>query len=533
MPPILSPDLVSAQPQTAMQMGYQAYEQQNWSNTEAICRQLLAMWPEYAEALQLLSFALNATGRRTEGLVYQRHAVRLQPDNAGFRYNLAVSLNEAQFDNEAALQYRECLRLNPLHFDALWNYGEYLRMGEHFQEALTCFETILTNGRHYPAIHHRMAVCCGSLKQIERARELFAKENLEHFMPPANCAMSAWEQALMELSVKNFNDGWALYQRRFESQGLNKVFCHDFGVPEWTGQALHRQTLLVHGEQGLGDEMMFASLIPGLLQQLAQSGSRLVLAVKPGLVRLFRHSFPAATVLAHEISIQPADVTGLGVDVQCALGSLPYACKVDMNQFVPQAYLFPDPALVQHYSQRLRTLRPDIAHTLRVGVMWGSAPNLNLGKHATWAQQRSINLGLLEPLAQVPGITFVSLQNAERGAEAALAPALDLVDLSTEQTDFFETAALIANLDLVISVDTSVGHLAGGMGVDTLQPLMKRADWRHTGTSEASYWYPSVRYIRQTTPGNWYPVIDELTRRLAAGAQQRRAAGLFSAKAGA
>ena len=162
MPAILSPDLVSRQPQVALQSAYQAYNQQNWSGAEAICRQLLAKWPEFAEALQLLSIALNATGRRAEGLVYQQQAVRLQPDNAGFRFNLAVNLQEAQFENEAALQYRACLRLNPLQFDALWNYGEILRMGEHFKEALACFETILAHGRHYPAIHHRMAACCAA-----------------------------------------------------------------------------------------------------------------------------------------------------------------------------------------------------------------------------------------------------------------------------------------------------------------------------------------------------------------------------------
>ena len=518
----LTQDELRQNPQGALAAAYQAYGQNNWPLTEHLSRQLLTVWPGFAEALQLLSFALNGQGRRAEGRIYMHQAVRLEPNNSGFRYNYAVNLHEEGLENEAAMQYRECLRLNPLQFDALWNYGEYLRMGEHFPQALDCFERILANGRHYPAIYHRMAVCHGSLKQYDKARACFDLANQEAILPPAHRAMTPWEQALMELSVKNFNDGWALYDRRFESGGLNKVFCHDFGLPWWQGQALNKACLVVHGEQGLGDEMMFAALIPTLLQQLEASGSRLVIAVKPGLVRLFRHSFPQATVLSHEVGGAPADLTGLGADVQCAIGSLPRLCGVDMAHFQPQAYLRHAPELAAHYAQRLETLQPGIHQTLKVGLMWGSAPNLGMAKHATWAQQRSINLGLLEPLGLVEGVSFISLQNGERGAEAALAPGLRLVDLSAEQTDFYETAALVANLDLVISVDTSVGHLVGAMGAPTWQPLMKRADWRHTLNSSHSYWYPQVQYFRQATAGNWFPVIETMRQQLAQWVQQDR-----------
>lgn len=516
-------DELRKNPQGVMGAAYQAYGQGNWSLTEHICRQLLTMWPEYADALQLLSFAMNSLDRRQEGRVYMQHAVRLMPENPDYRYNYAVNLHEEGLENEAAMQYRECLRLNPLQFDALWNYGEYLRMGEHFKEALECFERILAHGRHYPAIHHRMGVCHGSLKAYDKARECFALAYKESILPPPQRAMTSWEHALMELSIRNFQEGWALYDRLFESGGLNKVYCHDFGMPWWQGQALQDGCLLVHGEQGLGDEMMFAALIPTLLQQLKASRSRLVLAVKPGLVRLFRHSFPEATVLSHEVGQLPADISGLGVNVQCAIGSLPRLCGVDMAHFEPKAYLHHSPEWAAHYAKRLEVLRPGIHETLKVGLMWGSAPNLGMAKHATWAQLRSINLGLMEPLGALTGVTFVSLQNGERGAEAALAPGLNMVDLSAEQTDFYETAALVANLDLVISVDTSVGHLAGGMGAPTWQPLMKRADWRHTFESDHSYWYPKVRYFRQSTAGNWYPVIETLRTQLADLASQHLA----------
>lgn len=516
-----SQDALRSNPQEALNVAFQTYNQSNWVQTEHICRQVVAIWPEFAEALQLLSFALNGQMRREEGLIYMRQAVKLNPGNAGYRYNYAVSLHEDGRINESAMQYRECLRLNPLQFDALWNYGEYLRMEEHFQEALNCFETILSNGRHYPAIHHRMGVCYGSLKQYDKARESFALATHETQLSPAHLAMTPWEQALMELTVKNFKDGWALYERRFQTGGLNKVFCHDFGLPWWAGQALQNETLLVHGEQGLGDEMMFAALIPTLLKQLSNANNRLIIAVKPGLVRLFRLSFPQAMVVAHEVGNACADLSGLSVNYQCAIGSLPVLCGVDMAKFESKAYLRHDPELAQHYAGRLQSLMPGFDNTVKVGLMWGSAPNLGMDKHATWAQKRSINLGLLAPLGTIPGVSFVSLQNGERGAEAALAPNLNLIDLSSEQTDFYETAALIANLDLVISVDTSVGHLAGGMGARTWQPLMSRADWRHTLTSTHSYWYPDVKYIRQTTAGNWYPVIDTLHQQLTRLVQAR------------
>ena len=507
----------------------------DWAGGERLCRGILRAWPEFAAVHQLLALCLGRLGRECEGLLHQRQAVFLRPEDAQFRYNLAVCLAEAGLEAEAAQQYRACLRLLPSHADALWNYGEMLRLSEYFDLAAACFERLLAAGLSYPGLHHRLGVCRGAMGDLAGARRCFALGRVDAGLSPAQRALSSWEEALLGLahagSGAEFAAGWAWYERRFDCEGGNQVGRFDYGLPWWDGCGLGGGHLLVHGEQGLGDELMFASLVPLLLARARGAGSRVVLAVKPALVRLFALGFPEAVVLAQGGSAEPADLRGallLGVerlDWQCSLGSLPHVlgCWPGGDSgagggFSALPYLRADAERTAFYAARLLALRPGSGVECRVGLMWGSAPNRHIARHASWAQRRSIAVALLERLADVPGVCFVSLQNAERGAEAALAPRLDIVDLSEEQTDFFETAALAANLDLVISVDTSMGHLAGAMGLPTWQPLMQRADWRHGqadgATGVRSHWYADVHYFRQAEPDEWAPVVARLRDRL-------------------
>jgi tetratricopeptide (TPR) repeat protein len=520
----------------------QLFQQQQWTQTIAACEAGLQHEPLNGGLLELLSCAHGALGQRELAQVYIDHALRWHPDVASFRFNAAVCHSELGRKHEAAMQYQVCLRLDPQHSDALWNYGEMLRQDEHFQQAAVYFETITAQGKTYPGLAHRLAVCYSNMGKHEAALALFEDSINDSAMPPPQRALTYWERSLYHLNRAEFEQGWVDYERRFDSGGLNKVFCHRFDIPQWDGGFHAGHTLLIHGEQGLGDEMMFASLLPQLLQRAAQASMAVVIGCKPGLVRLFAQAFPSATVRSHEVGSVPIDVGGMGgengVQWQCALGSVAYFSQLQgdppVNERTPLAYFVADATRSQWYAQRLAQLRPDVHNTLKIGLMWGSNPNLFDNKHATWAQQRSMPLNLLADLAHAlparsgnttDAVSFISLQNGERGAEAAVAPQLRMLDLSTEQTDFFETAALIDNVDVVISVDTSVAHLAGGMGKRVWQPLMRRADWRHTQTTARSYWYPQVDYLRQTQAGNWYPVVEQLKQRVAQAVLARTAGG--------
>ena len=294
------------------------------------------------------------------------------------------------------------------------------------------------------------------------------------------------------------------------------MFCHDFPYPLWQGTFKHGEVLLVHGEQGLGDELMFASTFNELLDDAQKANAQIIIACKPGLARLFADNFPRAQVRSHWVGDSPADLSDTAVDAQLPMGHLMHLYRKHVDDFIAhrQPYFTADPERVDHYAQRIRMLgreAVDGQRRFRVGLMWGSNPAAVSAKFSRWTHQRSIPLDGLLPLSDLlDNVEFISLQNHERGAEAASAPQLNIVDFSLDQTDFYDTAALIQNLDLVISVDTSVSHLAGGMGMPTWVPLMKRADWRHGKHREHSIWYSQTRYFRQTQVNDWRDVIQTM-----------------------
>ncbi|RZI78242.1 MAG: tetratricopeptide repeat protein, partial [Variovorax sp.] len=489
---------------------------------EAACQQALALDAQQADALHIAGHIAGRRGQREQALALVEQAIALVPNHPQYHYNMAVSLGEMGRENEAALHYQACLRQRPHHGDALWNYGEMLRMAEHFERAAELFLRFEAGGGNYPALHHRLAVCMGALGRDAEAAARFARE----LANPGHDPLTRWEHALHLLSRERFAEGFAQYRHRFACGGRNSVFCHDFGLPSWQGRfdvasGGSGRTLLVHGEQGLGDEMMFASVLPELLADAQAAGARVVLAVKPPLVRLFAASFPQATVCPHKVGVAVADLAGLRrIDWQVAIGDLPHFYRKTEADFASAArpYLRADPARTGWYARQLALQEPPGAPAprLRVGIMWGSNPAAHNAKFMRWTQQRSIPVHMFERLVhRVPEVRFVSLQNHERGAEAALAPGLDILDFSALQTDFAETAALIGALDLVISVDTSVSHLAGGLGKPCWVPLMKRPDWRHGLVRDHSLWYSGTRYFRQSVQHQWDDVLDRIDTALA------------------
>lgn len=504
---------------TLLQHALQHISAQAWALADGFCQQALALDPHHAEAHHLAGHVAGQMGNHDRSLAYLAQAISLSPRHPQYRYNYAVSLALWGKDNEAAVQYQACLRYEPNHRDALWNYGEMLRMAEHFELAAALFERFAANGAVYPSLNHRLGVVYGALKKDKLADAHFLRE-LNAGQPQAD-ALTQWEYSLYLLSRERFREGFAYYQKRFSAGGRNSVFCHDFGLPLWQGSFTPNSTLLVHGEQGLGDEMMFASIVPELLSKAKQSQSRVVLAVKPALVRLFALSFPAATVVAHRVDRPLAHAASLGkVDWHITLGDLAVLFRAELQDFEParQAYLFAEAERTQGYGQQLALLQVKPAK-LRVGLMWGSNPAAVNAKFVRWSQQRSIPIQLFDQIFKhypdlLAQVQFVSLQNAERGHEAGLAAHLDVLDLSALQTDFLETASLIANLDLVISVDTSVAHLAGAMGVETWVPLMHKSDWRHGDHRAKSYWYANTVYFHQPASGDWLSVLNSLAQAL-------------------
>ncbi len=462
----------------------------------------IACNPDSGFAHLLLALSHSGMGHLDEAIAVFRHAVALAPEDAQIHYNYAVTLASTGQTSLAMLEYQLCLELAPAFADALWNYGEMLRMREHFARALECFDRLLgIEGRMRPKMAHRMAVCCAYLGLQERADSLFRQQLAEDDDP-----LTHWEYSHFLLGCGRIDDAWVHYARRFEAGQKISLRCADYPYPRWTGELRSGTLLLLHGEQGAGDEILFSSYLEPLLARAGAIGATVVTACRPSLVRLFEASFPRLDVLPHEV-LKPA-VLGSSLlrehaDIcHAPIGDLPLWVKKDS---APVAYLRPHPDDVQY----MRALLPRTVDTrLRIGIAWSSNPV------STEDNRRQRNVPaphiaeLIEVLEQkIPGIEFYSLQTDEHRSELAAMSDVSVRDMSRHLTDFSRTAALMGEMDVVVTVCTSIANLAGAMGCATKVLLQKYGDWRWY---QDSTWYPHVKTYRQKMKSNWVDPLREL-----------------------
>jgi hypothetical protein len=290
----------------------------------------------------------------------------------------------------------------------------------------------------------------------------------------------------------DFQNGWPEHEWRLKARSQFPV--RPFAQPQWTGQDVTGKAILLHAEQGFGDTIQFVRYVP----LVAARGARVILECQPELCGLLKDVPGAERVIGRGDPL-PA------FDLQCPLLSLPRAFNT-MLQTIPaqHAYLMVDPERVQQWRAKL-----SLAHqSVNVGLCWaGSSTHSN-------DANRSIDPARLAPLA-CDGVTFYSLQKRDRSEAAPdVSATLALRDLGNQLVGFVDTAGVIANLDLVISVDTAVAHLAGALGQPVWLLLPFAADWRWLLSREDSPWYPGMRLFRQQRAGDWEGVIRRVAEEL-------------------
>jgi hypothetical protein len=379
-----------------------------------------------------------------------------------------------------------------------------LRLREHFAKALDCFEQLLQiEGTKRDKMAHRMAVCCAALHLDQQADDLF-NEQIKADDDP----VTHWEYAHFLLGRGRFTQAWPHYARRFDAGERIHLYRANYPYPFWNGEFEAGAALVVHGEQGAGDEILFATFFRTLLKKAKQAGMRVVVACRPALVRLFEASFPGAIVVAHEIQ-RPADVRsateGCRQVWQVMMGDL----GLWLRKPAPASYLVPQPEDVAY----MRALLGE-REGLRIGLSISSNPYSPQANR----RQRNVNLALLNEHAKQlksghPDVRFYSLDTEEcRPALAALAD-VPVSDLSAHLTDYSRTAALMTHLDIVVSVCTSTANLAGALGCDTQVLLQRHADWRWF---DDTAWFPDAKTYRQQIPSDWSLPLNHLFAGLAA-----------------
>lgn len=489
-----------------------AYHAGDWSQARLCLRQGLSLAPQDPASLLLLGVAQEPQDAVTS-LCLVEQAVMRDPASATAWYNLGV-IEAGRGNSRRAIEcYTRCVSIDPTYLDALGNGCELLRRSECFEEALAWASLRLSLSGEDWRGHLNRAVCLYHLGLFAEALEAFARAQA---LAPSE-PIIRWEQFSLLLHEKRFAEAWDSFEHRFAVGHLNGVFHYPFPQPLWRGEDLSGKHILVHNEQGLGDQIMFACAIT----EVVEAAEATTVVVAPTLVPVFAASFPKARVLPAKFGAfagdhpEPDWIATLGhVDYQAPIGSLMAPLRCEAKAFEnPKPYLRPTEAA----RERWRAFNPGPG--LKVGLCWASNPALFRRDSAARAVKKSMAFETLAPLAEVSGAKFVSVLNWPLTAETSPF-ARAVTDVSADLTSFDETAALIERMDVIVTVDTSVAHMAGALGKETWLLLHAFPDCRWGLQDETSYWYPAMRLFRQPTLGDWGPVVaevaDALRRRVGA-----------------
>ena len=425
-----------------------------------------------------------------EAIACYRQALHAKPDFGPAWGNLGVALRTSRQTEAAIASLRRALLLQPAAPDLLNNLGLALRTGQQHAEAITCFTRALGHAPGDAEIRlnlgntfreaGRPAEAADALREAIRLRPDFAEAH--------------WDLAFALLLQGDFPSGFEEYEWRWRRPDNQP---RQLTAPLWRGENPAGRRLLVYAEQGAGDAIQFVRFV----RNLAERGARVVLECPTALAALFATVEGAEAVVCRGAALPECDwqvpLLSLAHRLGVTLGSIPNT--------VP--YLRPP-----------RERRLGLSNSgkpggrLKVGIVWQGNP-----QHEN-DRQRSLPFGLLESVLSLPGVAFYSLQvpAAPEGARPS-AGGESLIDLSGLIHDFADTAALVSQLDLVISVDTSVAHLAGALGRPVWLLLPFAPDWRWLLGRNDSPWYPTARLFRQPAAGDWRSVLQEVREALLAG----------------
>ena len=424
-------------------------------------------------------------------LEYQR-AIQLNPQAAGFYNNLGYALREKGDLDGAVVALRRAVELKPDYLSALLTLGNALWDRGDIDEAIANFRRAIRVNPSSASAHYNLSTALQEKGEIPEA--LAESDEAIRLMP--DHAAAHLNRSLMLLLKGDFSAGWADYEWRRRSSVASRD-CARMGQAEWKGEGVSGRTVLIYAEQGFGDTIQFVRYAP----LMARRGGRVIVECQPELKDLFMSVEGVQQVVAKGEALPR-------LDLHIPMLSLPHVFGTTLEDVPAEVpYLFPDKRRIGCWQGKLA--RYGLA--CKVGLVWSANPKNRR------IRGRSMSLCGLAPLSQVQGIVFFSLQKGEAEARAKNPPSgMNLVDLTADLKDFADTAALITQLDLVISVDTAVAHLAGAMGKPVWTTIPFPPAWQWLLDREDSPWYPTMRLFRQPAPGDWASVIrrvaDELEK---------------------
>lgn len=453
-------------------------------------RRTLEIKPDHVEALNSFGNLLYNQGKMVEAMGCYQRAIDANPAYHRAYSNMGLALVAVGQIDAAEAHYRKALALHPDYPEALNNLGIAYMLRERYDDSLACYDKALALRPDYPEALNNLGNVLKNLGRLPKAQTAY-----ENALRLKEVADYRHNLGLVLLAQGDFAQGWAAYESRWHTPQL-AASRRAFAQPQWRGEPAEGRTLLIHAEQGFGDTLQFCRYAP-----LAKAfGFRVVMEVPPALKKLLGSLSGVDQLIATGDPL-PA------FDLHCPMLSLPLAfatTEATIPATIP--YLHPDAAAVAQWREKM----PPANGKLRIGLVWAGSARMHSPDLIATNRRRSVPVELLEPLLQIPNAQFYSLQKIGQPAPASF----NLIDLMQDCADFADTAALIMNLDLVISVDTAVVHLAAALGKPVW--ILNRFDgcWRWLCDRDDSPWYPTARLFRQTKPGDWISVINNVREAL-------------------
>jgi tetratricopeptide (TPR) repeat protein len=485
----------------ALKLALKYHQSGDFFRAEQLYGEILKVQSSNADVYSNLGNVLQDIGRIEDAITSYKMAIEVNPNFAGAYYNLGdIFLEKSRFDDAIAC-YTKAIELKPGFVEAYNNLGIALKSLAEFEKAISCFRiAIKLNSRFYRA-YNNLANTLDITGNFKEA--LFYYQKTVEINPDISDAHFNLGQSL--LLHGNFTEGWKEYEWRWKTDDFHYKHRR-LSQPAWSGSSLKGMTIFVYEEQGIGDQIMFSSILPDIMNQ----ASLCIVECEKRLVPLFARSFPSALITGSidEHGVYPSAIPD--ANFQVAIGTLPLFLRPNLTSFpCRRAYFQADHEQVNQWQFRMKAL----GNGINVGISWkgGSDPDVR--------RTRSTFLEQWGPLFSMPGIHFINLQYGDSVQE--LQEIKDKYGITIhdwedadplKNLDWF--AAQISALDLVISIDNATVHMAGALGVPVWTLLPYACNWRWMMNREDSPWYPTIRLFRQEAAGDWKPVMESVAKAL-------------------
>ncbi|MGZ3240992.1 MAG: tetratricopeptide repeat protein, partial [Burkholderiaceae bacterium] len=466
-------------------LAYLLYEKGRYDEAAGYFRQALATEPSHFDSLAGLAHATAESGDYAASADALKKALAIQPSDADLWNDLGNAMLALENHQAADAAYLNALKLQPDSCLAHYNYANFLLQQNRIDEAARHYRSALTIEPEHIEARINLASCAKLLGDLDTAvatyREIVARN--------PDSAQNHLNLALALLSQGNFKEGWQVHESRLNFPSEQ---ARVYPYPRWSGEALAGKSILIWGERGYGDEIQFARFLPAL----RALGAHVIFECRTELYDLLQRAN-----LCDQLVLQNSAPISHDIDYQLPLLSLPLMLGIDSLSKLPnKAFLSADPALAEYWKTQLAEQTK-----MRVGLVWAGNP-----QHKN-DSNRSIPFHVFSRIAQRSDMAFYSLQKNSGQWDCN---GLGITDHTDKLKNFSDTAALIENLDLVISVDTAVAHLAATMGKPTWVLIARDYDWRWLADRSDSPWYPSVRVFRQCKVADWKQVLEDIDQAL-------------------